>query len=74
MPPETTVDLLDQAHSLLTEPKAPDLTEEELRDVAAAVGRLQTAVIMHIRRTETPAESAFADFLAEHPELGWFRF
>jgi hypothetical protein len=58
----------------LTDPNAPDLTEEELREVAAAVGRLQTAVVMHIRRTEIPAESAFADFLAEHPELGWLRW
>jgi hypothetical protein len=74
MPLETTaVDLLDRAHSMLTDPKAPDLTDEELREVGAAVSRLMTAVNMHIRRTETPAESAFSDFLAEHPELGWLR-
>jgi hypothetical protein len=33
MPIETTVDLFDQAHNMLTDRKAPELTEDELREV-----------------------------------------
>src|SRR5262245_33802411 len=37
---ETTLDLLDCAHAMLTDRSRPDLTGEEIADAAAAVGRL----------------------------------
>jgi hypothetical protein len=54
-------------HAVLADPNAAALTDEELREVAAAVGRVMAAVKMHVRRSETPAEGAFADFSPSSP-------